>query len=126
MFKSRDGGFSLAEVMVAVVILTVASSILFQVFTGGVKIQSRRAVQEEALNFASDYLEQQKLLLLAGGSNSPDFDTIRPFRSDTLLLKRTTLSETDRSRREQIAVTVDSTALVTCTLTVPIAEVRRW
>lgn len=106
--------------MVAAVILAIVVPLLFQTFTGAIHIQSRRAVQEEALIFASDYLERTKLRILNPNENVTPFDSIRVFRSDTLLLKRSVQGEiTNSIATEQFSVVVDSRPILTISHKIP-------
>ncbi len=111
---------TIVEVMVAVVILTISVPLLFQTFTGGIRIQTRRAIQEEALIFASDYLEQTKLSILNPSTDLLPFDTVRVFRGDTLRLNRTRdLTATNGLVKESFTVTSENRSIVAITHTVP-------
>ncbi len=113
MVKSNSG-MTLQEVMIAAVILAILSPIVHQTYQFSMRVQKRRAVQEEVLIFASDYLEYHKLLLLNPPEEIIPFDTARIFRSDTLLLERKTIDEELHGfLTEEFSVVVDSAAMVT-------------
>ncbi len=120
LLRFRNSGMTIVEVMVAVVILTISVPLLFQTFTGGIRIQTRRAIQEEALIFASDYLEQTKLSILNPSTDLLPFDTVRVFRGDTLRLNRTRdLTATNGLVKESFTVTSENRSIVAITHTVP-------
>ncbi len=124
---------TLTEVLVAVVILAVISPVLYRTFTYAITVQHRRAVQEEVLIFASDYLEYTKYQFLSDETTSshynsdpfsPDhFDTVRPFRGDTLqLIRQSSPTSVDGILEEQFSIVVDSNSLGTFTHAVPVKK----
>lgn len=121
--QSPRNGISLVEVLVAVVILTISVPLLFQTFTGGIHLQNRRAIHEESILFASDYLEYTKLSILNPQAEQLPFDTIRLFRGDTLRLVRTRdLTSKNGLVEESFSVDFESRPIVEITHTVPEAH----
>ncbi len=117
---SNHNGMSLVEVMVALTILAILSPVVHQAYTYSLKVQARRAIQEEVLLFASDYLEHSKLNLITTPTEPHPFDTIRLFRSDTLNLTRKFIdSSEEKLLQETFSILVDSIPLVTITHLVP-------
>jgi len=113
-------GMSLPEVLIASVILAILVPVVLQTYTVAIHTQTRRAIQEEAVIFASDYLEYTKLKILNPKTETTPFDTIRHFRSDSLILVRTTGDSIENVLcTESISVEVDSQSLVKVSQTIP-------
>lgn len=107
---------TLHEVLIGAVILAILSPIVHQTYTYTVRVQRRRALHEEVLIYASDYLEYSKYKMLRKPEELEPFDTVRFFRGDTLHLERREESyEIPELRRETFQIVVDSTPLTTHT-----------
>lgn len=108
---------TLQEVLIGAVILAILSPIVHKTYTFSLRTQRRRAVQEEILIFASDYLEYQKLQLLYTTSDpntEEPFDTLRIFRGDTLFLEKShNTYETENLKEETISIRYKSDTLIT-------------
>lgn len=81
-------GMTLHEVLIGAVILAILSPIVHQTYTYTVRVQRRRALHEEVLIYASDYLEYSKYRMIKDSDDLEPFDTVRFFRGDTLYLQR--------------------------------------
>ncbi len=113
---ASNSGMTLHEVLIGAVILAILSPIVHQTYTFTVRMQRRRALHEEVLIYASDYLEYSKFNFLAKPKELEPFDTLRIFRGDTLFLKKSQKSyDIDGLIQETFQIVLDSVVLTSLT-----------
>lgn len=113
-------GVTLPEILVALVILLLLSPVAHRVYSYSVKVQQRRAIQEEAILFSSCYMEYTKLLHLSPQTNHQAFDSLRVVLGDTLYLVRDSKSgRSDELVEETFSIVHDSLPIATFIHSIP-------
>ncbi len=113
---SSERGMTLQEVLIAMIIISILSPVVHNAYTYAVKVQAKRALQEETLIFAANYIELVKFNILTDPEEIPPLDSIRIFRGDTLFLKRISSTyETEGLLKEKFSIVFDEKPIVIMT-----------